>query len=45
LKITKKIHKNLPGLAKKKIFPIQFKISTNLFSNKIKKKNFFFGTF
>jgi hypothetical protein len=36
--------KNLPGLAKKYFFPIKLKISTNLFSIKIKKKNFFFGT-
>ncbi len=45
VKIPKKIHqKKLPGLAKKKFFPIELKISTNLFSIKIKKKNFFFGT-
>jgi hypothetical protein len=40
-----KIHqKNLPGLAKKYFFPIELKISTNLFSIKIKKKKIFFGT-
>ncbi len=45
VKIPQKIHqKKLPGLAKKKIFPIKLKISTNLFSIKIKKKKFFFGT-
>jgi hypothetical protein len=42
-KIPKKSSKNLPGLAKKNFFPIKLKISTNLFSMKIKKKNFFLG--
>jgi predicted oxidoreductase (fatty acid repression mutant protein) len=39
LKIYKK---NFPGLAKKIFFPNKIKISTNLFSMKIKKKLFFF---
>ena len=39
-----KIQKFLPGLAKKIFFPIKLKISTNLYSMKIKKKLFFFGT-
>ncbi len=51
-KIIKKIFKNcwkksskkLPGLAKNYFFPIKLKIRTNLFSIKIKKKIFFFGT-
>ncbi len=44
IKIFEKSHqKNLPGLAKKYFFPIKLKISTNLFSIKIKKKFFFLG--
>ncbi len=42
-KDTKKIQKFLPGLAKKYFFPIKLKISTNLFSIKLKKKKFFLG--
>jgi hypothetical protein len=36
--------KKLPGLAKKKFIQIKLKICANLFSIKIKKKLFFFGT-
>jgi hypothetical protein len=43
-KSLKNHQKNLPGLAKKYFFPIKLKISTNLFSIKLKKKKFFFGT-
>ena len=39
----KKLKKNLPGLAINFFFPIKLKISTNLFSIKIKKKIFFLG--
>ncbi len=42
-KDTKKIQKFLPGLAKNFFFPIKLKISTNLFSMKIKKNYFFLG--
>jgi hypothetical protein len=43
-KSLKNHQKNLPGLAKKYFFQIKLKKSANLFSIKIKKKFFFFGT-
>ena len=42
-KTPKKFKKILPRLAKKKNFPIKLKISTNLFSIKIKINIFFLG--
>ncbi len=42
-KSLKNHQKNLSGLAKKYFFQIKLKISTNLFSIKIKKKKFFLG--